>query len=437
MKKTLIYAFLAAFLFLLSPTTSFAKDYSIPDAEIIVHLTKEGSALVSEKRTYDFDGSFTWADINIPLAAKCGGCVDYKVKNIAVFDGDTPIAPSNLTSSFNVQGINIRWNYLAVDQKKVFTITYTIENAITTHSDISEFYWKLIGDKWDKGVGTVHAEVFFPVSVPSDAVRAWGHGPLNGKVTIPDNTKAVFDATNLPKKTFFEVRVLFPRTVGAFTQKGVLSKSTIISEETQNETNTRNGRTVTTGITVVVSLVFLLFTILALKGVIYWGYRWYKYGNDNTPPEVNLAGTLHEPPSDLSPTLVEALLSWSHSVTGASIVATVIELSRRKIIRITKEKESTILGFIVLEAPILLEYVDQKAHVSKLEKKLLEYLFQGEQSVHVSEIKQYGRKKTEIAQKFWKEWKEDVIHELVSEGLLEAGSVVDHKESKRLQTLLY
>jgi uncharacterized membrane protein len=153
MKKIFFSAFLAVFLFLLFPTTSLAKDYSIPDAEIIVHLTKEGSALVSEKRTYDFDGSFTWADINIPLAAKCGGCVDYKIKNIAVFDGDTPIAPSNLTSSFNVQGINIRWNYLAVDQKKVFTITYTIENAITTHSDISEFYWKLIGDKWDFGGG--------------------------------------------------------------------------------------------------------------------------------------------------------------------------------------------------------------------------------------------------------------------------------------------
>ena len=51
---------------LLVPTNIYAKDYSIKSADFVVQINKDGSASVTEKREYVFDGSFSWADMWIP-----------------------------------------------------------------------------------------------------------------------------------------------------------------------------------------------------------------------------------------------------------------------------------------------------------------------------------------------------------------------------------
>lgn len=129
---------------LIYPKTSFAKDYSIPSADFLVQINPDGSANVTETRTYNFDGSFSWADEWIELQ-------ESRITNFELREGTTRYVQSNLETAGNYSVKNegyriyIKWHYLAFNESKTFTLNYKIENAVTNHEDISEFNWQLIG----------------------------------------------------------------------------------------------------------------------------------------------------------------------------------------------------------------------------------------------------------------------------------------------------
>ena len=104
-------------------------------------------------------------------------------------------------TSLNSDKAYVKWYYTALNEQKTFVVSYVIENAVTNHLDISEFYWKLIGDEWTKGVGSVNAKVILPYDAPDDQIWAFGHGPLNGRINIVSNNSVYFNATNLPSET--------------------------------------------------------------------------------------------------------------------------------------------------------------------------------------------------------------------------------------------
>ena len=80
MLKKIIFFVLLLFIFF--PKPAFAKDYSINSADIKVNINADGSANITERRTYSFDGSFSWADEWINLTPKCEGCNYYKISDI-------------------------------------------------------------------------------------------------------------------------------------------------------------------------------------------------------------------------------------------------------------------------------------------------------------------------------------------------------------------
>lgn len=57
-------------LFFVSAKTAYAKDYSIQSADFKVQINSDGSADVTEQRTYNFDGSYSWVDEWINLSSK-------------------------------------------------------------------------------------------------------------------------------------------------------------------------------------------------------------------------------------------------------------------------------------------------------------------------------------------------------------------------------
>src|SRR3989344_4521574 len=123
--------FLVVFLvFLFSVTPAYAKDYSITKANIEVFLNKDGSADITEERTYSFIDTFSWADQYIPLQNR-------KLIFNSITSENTPLTyEKSLTSD----KFYIKWFYNATNEKKTFHLTYTIQNALTNHQDISEFY---------------------------------------------------------------------------------------------------------------------------------------------------------------------------------------------------------------------------------------------------------------------------------------------------------
>lgn len=214
-----------------------AKSYSINSVDIRVQLNRDGSADVTETRTYNFDGSFSWADEWILLTARCRSCTNYQISNVVLKEGDREYVeslgrPGTYFITQTPDKFYIKWYYQAQNQQKTFTLSYTINNAITNHADISEFYWQLIGDEWSKGTGLVNAEVFLAEEAPDSQIWAFGHGPSNGKINIVSSNQVNFSARNLPARKFFEIRILFPRLVGAaHAQAGRETLKKILKEE--------------------------------------------------------------------------------------------------------------------------------------------------------------------------------------------------------------
>jgi uncharacterized membrane protein len=413
-KKALTIIFFA-FLFLLSPSLILAKDYSIPKVDIEVNLQKDGSALVKESRTYKFDGSFSWADEWINLKPKCSGCKNYKISDFSLEDkkGLYVKNSSGMPQSFYLEEqedkFYVKWFYSAVNESKTFTLKYKIQNAITNHKDIAEFYWQLVGKDWSKASNEVNAKVFLPQDAPSNKIWAFGHGPLNGKINIVSSREVDFYASNLAPNTFFEVRVLFPKLENApFAQNSGQTLDLILKEE--------KGFAAQEKLRFLAGLLFslLILAIFIWRGV-YWFLTWYKYGRDPKLPEVNLSGKLHEPPSDLHPIYVQALLNKG-KLDGKAITATIIELVRRKILAFKKEKVKKFFGGYKDEYSLIL--LDRNGEMNKYEKRLVDLLFETQDTISFSDIKSLGRKKPTSVSYFWQDLKK-AGEDLVSLGFLD------------------
>jgi len=154
---------LVAVLFFLSLSTSLviAKDYTIPSADFVVQINPDGSANVTETRTYSFDGNFTWADEWIYPKGST-------ISNITLQGGQ-------LTQDITSGKVYLKWYYQASSEIKTFTLRYKIDHAVINHQDISEFYWQLIGGEWTKGTGKVNAKVLLPYPVTDNQIYAFGH----------------------------------------------------------------------------------------------------------------------------------------------------------------------------------------------------------------------------------------------------------------------
>ena len=134
--------------FLLGPKTVLAKDYYFPKVEGNYSLNKDGSVNVLERRTYSFDGDFSWAEIKIPLTVSKKG---YKY-SARIEDFQVSEAENILYKGTNQTGgvFTARWTYSAYNENRTFDISYKLKNAIGGGKDFSEFYWQIIGDEWEK-----------------------------------------------------------------------------------------------------------------------------------------------------------------------------------------------------------------------------------------------------------------------------------------------
>src|SRR4030067_1188393 len=101
MKRILIILFLVA-LPLSIPKICLAKDYYFPKITSTYNIDVNGYINVLEQRTYSFSGSFSWADIYIPLKVeRKGNIYDIKIQNFNVTEDDKPV---NLSTSYKEDG---------------------------------------------------------------------------------------------------------------------------------------------------------------------------------------------------------------------------------------------------------------------------------------------------------------------------------------------
>ena len=105
-------------------------------------------------------------------------------------------------------------------------------------------------------------------------------------------------------------------------------------EELSYQESARSKARLIQNIAYVLSFVGILVSVGIILRLFYWVYLWWKFGRDPWLKKVNDAGALYDPPSDLPPAMVNALSDPFFEIDGNAITATILDLCRRKVLKI-------------------------------------------------------------------------------------------------------
>jgi len=363
MKKKLLFSLLALFCFFV-PRQVWAKSYSIDSVAININVDQGGILLVEEKRTYNFDGDFTYAYQTVSKAGgsekETGRPDDYQMVNFQICDQQK--CYRRLTSeeyetadeqrpagTFYVKEESdhyyIKWFYRAKNEQKNFIFSYLVTNGVTLQEDITEIYWKIVGADWEKSQRNIKAVFHLPEGIIDGEIQAWAHGPTTGKVTIPDNKSVHYSLAYLPAGEFFEARILLPGSLFFGGAQGSSNQAKIIAQEEKFIAKTINKKRregLINGIKLILSLSILGFSIfIFIKAAKFF----FKYGKNKKLPQVNLSGRLWEPPSDIDPAQIEQLLKTQEALTPKSFTATILSLVQKRVLKIVRSNKKQ--GFLI------------------------------------------------------------------------------------------
>ncbi len=358
---SLVAASLLAFLSTPFPF-AHAKSFTFPTVAVDVRVYPDGSFDVTEDRTFLFDGSFHRAFIEIPRG-------DYRIANAVVSERGVAyrrvsggeVSGTYTFTSGGDAGTTIRWYYDAVNERRTFRVTYRVLGAIVAYDDVAELYWKFIGDGWDAGANEVVATVHLPPGAAAGDVRAWGHGPLNGRVDIVDPTTIRWIVTGLPPRTFVEGRVAFPpRLVPGAPKHGGTRLPDVLSEEGALADKANEDRGYVPGAGFVPGSVPRPGDdVDALRLLPLWGFLlciaslgvfvalFVRYGREHDVPAAiaHVPGAVvgkyvREPPADYPPAVVGYLMRWGQ-VKPDDFAATILDLARRGHLKMEEQVEES------------------------------------------------------------------------------------------------
>ncbi|MBC6167002.1 DUF2207 domain-containing protein [Listeria booriae] len=404
MKAKIILFFSLLFLLLVLPHSivSAERSFTIPNYENTVKIQPDGTARITEKVIYDFDGSFNGATMDIDTA----GLPDITDLRVSVDGVPYVSAKTNQTGTFTSHYVDntlkIRVFSPTETAKKEFTYMYTLKNAIINYNDTAEFNRKLVGMNWQVDLDHVAISIILPKATQDGELQAWAHGPLNGDVSLHDNQTVKLDVDNVKAGQFVEAHVIFPTNIVAVNQniQAVDKKASIEAQEAKLADQANFKRTLSKTIFYGGGLLLLLLSLVTVSIV------HLKYTKKKTT--VFKDKYFHDIPTDMSPAVMNKLI---FSKLGASdIVATIMDLVRKRQLTIeelpdvsgNKKKATYTISKIPIPSPIkLLE------HEKRLMTWLIDKIGDGEK-VTLKEINSYAKKNKTAFSSSFRSWQAGV-----------------------------
>ena len=338
---------LRIFLFFLISIVSFAANYRIEKLDIEANLQKDGSMVVSEAVTYDID------EINgvyFDIDAKGFG----ELEDLQVFE-DEPntsnfkeVDASNYEVSVSDELYRIKLYSKNQNNIRTFKFVYKLPEAITVYDDVAQFNRKMVGQEWQQGIKYITAKVIIPVptSYDNSNILVFGHGPLTGEVDKEGNT-VIYKLNNYYPGDFLEAHILMePEIFSEYNKSKIVHKDmkqellnmeAKLSEEANIERDKASSQQ---------KISKKQGVILGILGSIWGVLMFYIHGIYRRKNRVkNSVGKyLRELPDDSSPALVGSFMT--DSISGNEILATIVDLIRRKILRLETSEEKSIITLV-------------------------------------------------------------------------------------------
>ena len=343
MKKNI----LRIFLFFLISIVSFAASFRIEKLDIEANLQKDGSMVVSEAVTYDID------EINgvyFDIDAKGFGELEY----IQVFEDDSTggfkeVDSSNYEVSVSDELYRIKLYSKNHNNRRTFKFVYKLPEAITVYDDVAQFNRKMVGKEWQQGINYITAKVIIPVSASYDNsnILVFGHGPLTGEVDKEGNT-VVYKLNNYYPGDFLEAHILMePEIFSEYNKSKIVHKDMkqkLLDMEAKfaDEANAERDRAIRQQ--EMINKVFekpgLIFGILSSiwGALMYYIHVIFKRKNK---VKNSVGKYLRELPDNSSPALVGGFMT--NSINDNEILATIVDLVRRKILTLENSDKNSII----------------------------------------------------------------------------------------------
>ena len=342
---------LRIFLFFLISIVSFAANYRIEKLDIEANLQKDGSMVVSEAVTYDID------EINgvyFDIDAKGFG----ELEDLQVFE-DEPntssfkeVDTSNYEVSVSDELYRIKLYSKNQNNIRTFKFVYKLPEAIKVYDDVVQFNRKMVGQEWQQGIKYITAKVIVPVPTDYDNsnILVFGHGPLTGEVDKVENT-VVYKLDDYYPGDFLEAHILMePEIFSEYNKSKIVHKDMkqeLLDMEAKlaDEANAERDKARRQP-----NKFRKLFEnqglMLGVLGSIWGALMFYIHGIFRKKNRVkNSVGKyLRELPDDSSPALVGSFMT--DSISGNEILATIVDLIRRKILRLETSEEKSIITLV-------------------------------------------------------------------------------------------
>lgn len=352
--------------------------------DVDIQVRTDGSFTVDERQTIRFtSGTFRVGFREIPIRNFT------RLDDWTITDGRGNVyrraVSGEETYTFVVQEYStsyvIEWFFPPTSNStETFTLSYTVHGGLRYYDGGDQVWWKAIyGDRsFPVLAGRVR------VIMPSTAnIQQWA--AYVNSVDARDRATAalieggraiVFDLTRrLNPGEEFEVRVEFtPDVVDGVAQPWQAAADAEAARlEAEQSFRQRWGPVANVGL--------VALTLLLLFGGPAAAYTlWYVRGRDKVVDQI--AEYLPEPPTDLPPGLAGTLLD--ESVDMQDILATIVDLARRRAISITEERQE---GLFRLSTDFIYRRERQDVSLAPFEQKLLDALFGAKDEVRLSDLK--------------------------------------------------
>lgn len=217
------------------PQRAFAgSSYTCPKTDISMQVETDGSYRVTEDRIFEFAGdseAVTWAftglsstasvkvdGVRVAPADEAGSVVgDWATLASASFSTAWRDGGGPGSAAYSYDGAkNKLYVFPQVSgERVVIELDYVIENAVVAYKDISEAYWTYVALDWPVASENVTATISLPVAqgetiTPNDTVRAWGHGPKDGTVSVDSAGTVTLHDDVVQAGQYATAHVLFP-----------------------------------------------------------------------------------------------------------------------------------------------------------------------------------------------------------------------------------
>ncbi len=359
-----------------------AKYYEFSRVEIVAQPKTDGAMRVMEKRTFDFDGEFSFAYRSFPKSDSITFSNVKISENGTAYEQAKTKSPGAFIREETKDEIRYTWYYKAEDEQRTFTIEYVVDGVIKRYADAAVLHYSFISSEWDKPTAVARIQVNTPGNIDAPSTRAWLHGPLWGELEVKSDGTLVATCENVPKNSFLDIRALYdPALFPNLPQSSDYVRQSIMASEAQaaeqanlqreemlQKQQIQQERAATAE---------WLFPLAAVLGVLIWIYLYRRYG---IRPQVSSAPSRRsDVPTDVHPALLDYLLY--QSITGNAVVSTFLHLCRKGILNLKETREIRTRFGKDKEKPMYTWHLNrekwrqQRESLYKFENDLLDHVF--------------------------------------------------------------